>query len=55
MAEFQELRIRNDLDESQSQEVMRFITGLKKPLRSQVDVRNVQSFPEVEPPNMNLN
>lgn len=42
--EFQELRARNDLEKSGSQEVLRFVSSLKEPLRRKVDVRNVGSF-----------
>lgn len=44
--EFQELRARNDLNEIESQEVLRFIIGLREPIRCQVEVRNVKNFPK---------
>lgn len=48
MDEFQELRARNDLNESvnesETQEILRWI---KRALRRQVDVRNVMNFLEV--------
>lgn len=43
--EFRELRTRNDLDETESQEVLRFINGLREPLKSKVGLR-VNSFPK---------
>lgn len=45
--EFRELRVRSNLEESESQEVMRFITRLKESLKSHVNIQNLQSFPEV--------
>lgn len=36
--EFQELGTRNDLNKTELHKVLRFVTGLKEPLRSQVDV-----------------
>lgn len=36
--EFQELRAKNDLDETESQEVLMFIIGLREPLKSKVDI-----------------
>lgn len=44
--EFQELGVKNDLSETKSQEILRFITGLHEPLRSKVDITNAMSFPE---------
>lgn len=44
--EFQELRAINDLEEIESQEILRYVTRLKEPLHIQVDVRNVAHFPK---------
>lgn len=50
--EFQESRVRSDLEESGSQEVLRFISWLREPLGSKVDVRNVPTF--LKPVNLTL-
>lgn len=44
--EFQELRVRNDLNENKLQENLRFITGLRVLLLSLVDMRHVMRFPK---------
>lgn len=40
--EFQELRARNDLSESEFQEILRFITDLREPIRDLFEVRNIE-------------
>lgn len=44
--EFQELQARNNLNEIEAQIVLGYVTGLTKPLRSKLDVRNVLNFPD---------
>lgn len=44
--EFQELRARNDLNETKPREVHKFITELRELIRSQIEVRNVDSIPK---------
>lgn len=43
--EFLELRAQNDLNDDEAQEIIKFVTKLKKPFRGQVKDRNVASFP----------
>lgn len=44
--EFQDLRARNNIEENESHEVLRYITSSSEPIRSQVDVRKVANFLE---------
>lgn len=40
------MQARNNLNETKAQIIPRYITRLREPLRSKVDVRNVLNFPK---------